>query len=323
MHREDHQTQSDAEPSTTTDAQASGRRERAPRGLRERLGLPRELTWETARGKLKETQGKLRELRDKGAVRVQRVLGNASTRLPPTPLGALCGVADTFPLTAENVLLGYAQGLFAMDVDGKVRWHCPPERFILYLSELRISSNMRRELKRASYTTTFNQAPREVLDACAAERGDGLAWLSERFKKIYMELFEMGAMHTVEAWKDGALVGGSFGVSIGRVWTSESMFHRAPHAGKVQFAAAAAHLRERGFEVVDGQMYSEHFARFGAKDVPIAEYRAVLARGLANPARFHPEGAHPLAAPASGVTSAGKNGAAPKGGAKADEHGGG
>ena len=92
--------------------------------------------------------------------------------------------------------------------------------------------------------------------------------LAERaVQEIYMELFEMGAMHTVEAWKDGALVGGSFGVSIGRVWTSESMFHRAPHAGKVQFAAAAAHLIERGFEVVDGQMYSEHFARFGARDV--------------------------------------------------------
>ena len=139
-------------------------------GLRERLGLPQELTWESALGKLHRTGGKLRELRDKGFVRVQRVLGNASTRLPPTPLGALCGVADTFPLTAENVLLGYAQGLFAMDIDGKVRWHCPPERFIVYLSELRISSNMRRELKRASYTTTFDRAPREVLDACAAER---------------------------------------------------------------------------------------------------------------------------------------------------------
>jgi leucyl/phenylalanyl-tRNA---protein transferase len=319
---ENYQTESDAEPSTTTGAAESGPRERAAEGLRERLGLPRDLTWESALGKLHQTGGKLRELRDKGFVRVQRVLGNASTRLPPTPLGALCGVADTFPLTAENVLLGYAQGLFAMDIDGKVRWHCPPERFIVYLNELRISSNMRRELKRASYTTTFDRAPREVLDACAAERAEGTTWLSERFKKIYMELFELGAMHTVEAWKDGALVGGSFGVSIGRIWTSESMFHRAPHAGKVQFAAAAAHLIERGFEVVDGQMYSEHFARFGAKDVPIAEYRAVLARGLANPARFHPEGALPVSEPASGTKAVRKNGAPPKPSAKAEKDGG-
>jgi leucyl/phenylalanyl-tRNA--protein transferase len=315
----DNDQESNAEPSTATSQEPSGLRERAAGGLRDRLGLP--LSWESARDKLHQTGGKLRQLRDKGFVRVQRALGSASTRLPPTPLGALCGVADTFPLTAENVLLGYAQGLFAMDIDGEVRWHCPPERFIIYLSELRISSNMRRELKRASYTTTFDQAPREVLDACAAGREDGIAWLSERFKNIYMELFEMGAMHTVEAWKDGVLVGGSFGVSIGRVWTSESMFYRAPHAGKVQFAAAAAHLIERGFEVVDGQMYSEHFARFGAKDVPIAEYRACLARGLANPARFHAESARPAAEPASGVATAPKQGARPKGNAKPDTNG--
>lgn len=318
MQLESHDAESEAQPSTTTGDEPSGLRERAATGLRARLGLPRGLSWESARGKLHQTEGMLRELRDKGLVRVQRVLGNASTRLPPTPFGALCGVADTFPLTAENVLLGYAQGLFAMDFEGKVRWHCPPERFVVYLKELRISANMRRELKRASYTTTFNQAPREVLDACAAERTEG-TWLSERFKKVYMELFEMGAMHSVEAWKDGVLVGGSFGVTIGRVWTSESMFHRAPHAGKVQFAAAAAHLIERGFEAVDGQMYSEHFARFGAKDVPIAEYRAMLARGLANPAHFHPEGARPAAAPATAAQAAAKNGAKPKPSATPDE----
>lgn len=246
--------------------------------------------------KLKASQHKLADLRDRGLGKLQRGLGLAGAMLPPSPLGALCGVADALPLTAENVLLGYAQGIFAMDFDGKVRWRCPPERFVVYLSELRISANMRRELKRASYTTSLDQAPRQVLDACA-DRAEG-TWLSERFKRIYMELFEMGAMHTVEAWKDGELVGGSFGVSIGRVWTSESMFHRAPHAGKVQFAAVAAHLIERGFVCVDGQMYSEHFARFGAREIPIAEYRNVLARGLANPARFHAEEPKPAAAAA-------------------------
>jgi leucyl/phenylalanyl-tRNA--protein transferase len=248
--------------------------------------------------KLKASRHRLSDLRDRGLGKLQRGLGLAGAMLPPSPLGALCGVADALPLTAENLLLGYAQGIFAMDFDGKVRWRCPPERFVVYLSELRISTNMRRELKRASYTTSFDQAPRQVLDACA-DRAEG-TWLSERFKRIYMELFDMGAMHTVEAWKEGELVGGSFGVSIGRIWTSESMFHRAPHAGKVQFAAVAAHLIERGYVCVDGQMYSEHFARFGAREIPIAEYRDVLARGLANPARFHaeePKPATPVAGP--------------------------
>ena len=256
-------------------------------------------SWANTKRQLLERRARLLELSQRGMGRLQRALGRASTLLPPTPLGALCGVFDGLPLTAENVLLGYAQGIYAMDFDGKARWHCPPERFIIYLKELRISSNMRRELKRASYEVTFDRAPREVLDECATERGNGEGtWLSERMKQIYLELFELGAMHTVEAWQDGVLVGGSFGVSIGRVWTSESMFHRAPHAGKVQFAAAAAHLLERGFEIVDGQQYSDHFARFGARDVPIAEYRAALGRGLANPARFHAGGVRPpLGAP--------------------------
>jgi leucyl/phenylalanyl-tRNA--protein transferase len=256
--------------------------------------------WARALGKWGHTQQQLHQLRDKGFVRIQRLIGRASTLLPPTPLGGLCGVFDMLPLTAENMLLGYAQGIYAMDVGGRVRWHCPPERFVIYLKDLRISSNMRRELRRASYTVTFDRAPRQILDECAAERGNGEGtWLSERLKKLYLELFEMGAMHTVEAWNDGALVGGSFGVTIGRVWTSESMFHRAPHAGKVQFAAAAAHLLERGFEVVDGQQYSEHFARFGARDVSIAEYRAALARGLAAPATFQAISAHGASAGAA------------------------
>ncbi|HEU4578547.1 MAG TPA: leucyl/phenylalanyl-tRNA--protein transferase [Polyangiaceae bacterium] len=261
-------------------------------------------SWANTVRRVREGQAQLQvrfhDLSRRGLGRVQRGLGRASTWLPPTPLGAVCGVFDSLPLTAENVLLGYAQGIYAMDFDGKARWHCPPDRFIIYLKELRISANMRRELKRCSYTVTFDRAPREVLDECAAERGNGEGtWLSERMKRIYLELFEMGAMHTVEAWQDGVLVGGSFGVSIGRVWTSESMFHRAPHAGKVQFAAAAAHLIERGFEIVDGQQYSEHFARFGARDVPIAEYRSALARGLANPAQFHPGGVRPPLGPPS------------------------
>jgi leucyl/phenylalanyl-tRNA--protein transferase len=265
----------------------------------------RALSWPNTVRQLRKGQARLHELSQRGLSLVQRGLGRATTLLPPTPLGAVCGVFDSLPLTAENVLLGYAQGIYAMDFGGKVRWHCPPDRFIIYLKDLRISSNMRRELKRANYTVTFDRAPREVLDECAAERGNGEGtWLSERMRQIYLELFELGAMHTVEAWQDGVLVGGSFGVSIGRVWTSESMFHRAPHAGKVQFAAAAAHLVERGFEIVDGQQYSEHFARFGAKDVPIAEYRSALARGLASPAHFHADGARPpLGSPSAEATA--------------------
>lgn len=244
--------------------------------------------------RLRPAGERLRGLRDKGVREVQRALGAAGARLPPTALGVLCGVADSQPLTAENLLLAYAQGLFPLDFGGKLRWSCPSERFVLYLDELRISANMRRELRRASYTTSFDRAPREVLEACA-DREE--TWLSERLRGIYLELFDMGAMHSVEVWRGGDLVGGSFGLAIGRVWMGESMFHRAPHAGKVAFAALAAHLEACGYVCADGQLYSEHMARFGAREVPIAEYRTCLARGLAQPARFAPAGAQPASDP--------------------------
>lgn len=295
-------TDSEEEVSGGAGRDPATRRETYGERLRTLLASPRE-TWSRANTKLQQTGRRLASLRDRGLGKVQRGIGLATARLPPTPLGAMCGVAEALPLTPENVMLGYAQGLILLDFEHKLKWICPPERFVVYLNELRISANMRRELKRASYSTSFDQAPRAVLDACA-DRAEG-TWLSERLKRIYMELFEMGAMHTVEAWKDGELVGGSFGVSIGRIWTSESMFHRAPHAGKVQFAAVAAHLTERGYVCVDGQMYSEHFARFGARDIPIAEYRACLARGLADPATFYADGQRPRPqpAPASGAKS--------------------
>lgn len=248
-------------------------------GVRQLIRLEGETRSELERGR-----GLLRKAITRGSMNAARLLGAASARLPPNRFGGLCGIAEAAPPTAEHVLLGYAQCLFPMDFRGKLRWHCPDPRFVLYLSELRLSPKMRRDLRKANYTYTFDQAPREVLDACS-ERPEG-TWLSERLKHTLLELHKMGAMHSVEAWKDSTLVGGSYGLSIGQVWTGETMFHRAPNAGKAQFAHLATHLAARGFQCVDAQAYSEHFARFGAREIPLAEYRALMARGLLSPASF-------------------------------------
>lgn len=254
----------------------------------------RDRRWRGAAGKLRQQQDRLRALRDQGFNRVQRLMGRASTLMAPSVIGGMCGIFDMLPFTAENLLLGYAQGIYALDANGQARWHCPPERFVLYLRELRLSPELRRDLLRLNYTVTFDQAPRRVLEECAAGREQQAnTWLSGRFIDLYMELFALGAMHTVEAWKDGVLVAGSFGVSIGRVWSSEGQFERAPLAGEAQFASAADHLLGRGFELVDAQLYSEQLARFGAREVPIAEYRSALARGLVAPVSFHAPGAQP------------------------------
>jgi len=190
------------------------------------------------------------------------------------------------------MILGYSQGLFPMDRAGRLRWHCPDPRFVLQLSELRLSPNMRRDIRKCNVTHTFDREPKVVLEGCA-DRAEG-TWLSPRLRELYLELFELGVMHTIETWRDGALVGGSFGMAIGRIFTGETMFHRVPEAGKSSFAFLAQHLRDRGFACIDAQDHSDHMARFGAREVAFAEYRRILALGLIRSAQFHegrgPEG---------------------------------
>jgi leucyl/phenylalanyl-tRNA--protein transferase len=256
----------------------------------------------------------------RGPTKAQRLLGSASVALSDNPLIGLCGVSDRLPLTAEQMIFGYSQGLFPMDRGGKLRWHCPEPRFVLYLSELRLSSNMRRDIRKSNFTHTFDREPRAVLDGCAEGRGD--TWLSERLKQLYLELHELGVMHTIETWRDGALVGGSFGLSIGRIFTGETMFHRVPEAGKSSFAFLASHLRDRGFSCIDAQAWSEHMVRFGAKEVPLDVYRKTLALGLTRSAQFNAplledapkalrESAAPIAPRAPAVTSARRVGPEP------------
>jgi leucyl/phenylalanyl-tRNA--protein transferase len=236
-------------------------------------------------GQVQKGRALLRHLRLGVPAKLQRLLGSVSTQLTDNPYIGLCGVNDRMPLTAEEMIFAYSQGLFPMDAGGKLRWQCPEPRFVLYLDQLRLSANMRRDLRKSSFTHTFDRQPRAVLDACAQGRSEH--WLSERLKSLYLELFELGVMHTIETWSDGVLVGGSFGMAMGRVFTGETMFHRAPGAGKACFVQLASHLRERGFLCIDAQWPTDDMLRFGAREVPMREYRKLLARGLVNAAEFH------------------------------------
>jgi leucyl/phenylalanyl-tRNA--protein transferase len=123
-----------------------------------------------------------------------------------------------------------------------------------------------------------------VLQAC--RQGEDAGWLSERLERLYLELFELKMMHTVEAWQGDELVGGSFGLSVGRVWTTEARFESVAHAADAQFLHLARHLVACGYSCVEAQAYTAAMARFGARDMPVAEYRSLLARGLLAPAGF-------------------------------------
>jgi leucyl/phenylalanyl-tRNA--protein transferase len=246
------------------------------------------LSQEVKQGAAQRGRVRLSTVRNSGGRKAARVLGRVTANLGPTPLTGLCGIADAMPLTAEQMILNYSQGLFPMDYGGRLRWHYPDPRFVLYLDELRLSSKMRRDLRKSDFTFSLDREPRQVLDGCADRPGN--SWLSNRLKRVFLDLFELGGMHSAEAWQGEHLVGGSFGLSIGQVFSIESMFNRAPNASKALLVHLIGYLRERDYVCIDGQEYSEHFARLGAREIPAAQYRDVMARGLVKPALFRDEG---------------------------------
>lgn len=234
------------------------------------------------RQRLQRRLRRLKAAREHGEGKAQRLLGRASTWLTRNPMGGECGIADGLPLNVDQMLLGYMQGLFPMEAGGKLRWRCPHPRFALPLAELRPPPGIDEDVALEQFELSFDGSPREVIEACAADADT--VWLSERLKQLYLELFALGVMHTVEARRDGQLVGGSFGLSLGRVWTHEARFERVPHAADAQFVHLARQLASRGYSCIEGQVHFEIMARLGGRDMPVDEYRSLLARGLIAPA---------------------------------------
>lgn len=219
----------------------------------------------------------------RGQRKCQRALGYAAAALADGPIGSMCILADRMPLTPEQTLMFYGQGLFPMDFSGELRWQSPDPRSVLPLRDLRVSSRMRALLRRSPFEIRFDRDLEGVLAGCA-DRAE--TWLTPRVRGIYLALGAMGAVHTVEAWQDGRLVAGSYGVTIGRVFSGESAFSRVGDAGKIAFIRKAEHLRAQGFDAIDCQEHKAHFARFGAVEMAREDYRRLLARGLAAPASF-------------------------------------
>jgi leucyl/phenylalanyl-tRNA---protein transferase len=153
-------------------------------------------------------------------------------------------------------------------------------RTILPIDRFRVPRSVARALRRGGYEIRVDTAFEQVAAACAVRPGEP-AWLTPRLLAAYAELHRLGAAHSVEAWGAGRLCGGLFGVALGGLFTSESMFHRAPDAGNAALVAAAAMLRASGHALWDIQMASPHTARFGAIDVSGAEYRRLLSAALA------------------------------------------
>jgi leucyl/phenylalanyl-tRNA---protein transferase len=195
------------------------------------------------------------------------------TTVPPGPHPSL---------SPEALLAAYARGWFPMDeagARGAVGLYEADPRAVMPIDGFRVPASVRRALRRRAYVIRVDAAFDDVVAACAADRE--AVWLTPRLGDAYRALHRLGLAHSVEAWTGGRLAGGLFGVALGGLFTSESMFHREPDAGNAALVGTAGLLTERRFALWDIQMTSPHTARFGAVGVARDEYLALLDEALA------------------------------------------
>lgn len=194
-------------------------------------------------------------------------------------------------ITPSVLLRAYACGIFPMAEsaeDPTLFWVEPEIRGVIPLDGFRIASRLARTVRSDMFKVTVNTAFKAVVAGCAApSEGREDTWINKRIRDLYTGLFELGHCHSVEVWKDEDLVGGLYGVSLGRAFFGESMFHRVRDASKVALVHLVARLIYGGFELLDTQYVTEHLRTFGAVEIPRRRYTALLDRALTgDPADF-------------------------------------
>jgi len=202
------------------------------------------------------------------------------TGFPPVHLSeedGLLGVSDT--LEVEHTLDAYRQGIFPWYNEPPVLWFCPPQRMVLFPGELKVSRSLRKVIRSGRFEIRWNSAFGDVMRLCGENRDDG-TWINPEMTAVFAALHERGYAHSVESWQDGVLVGGLYGLSMGRTFCGESMFFHQPDASKVAFVALVERLQELGFLCIDAQQETPHLARFGAAPIERARYLEILREGL-------------------------------------------
>jgi leucyl/phenylalanyl-tRNA--protein transferase len=208
---------------------------------------------------------------------------------PPTattPDGLLCVGGRLEP---DWLLDAYRHGIFPWPVweNEPIAWWSPDPRAILELDELRIPRRLRRTLRSGKFQATCDRDFEGVIRGCAtAGHRQNNTWLTPSMIAAYCRMHELGHTHSVEVWCEDRLVGGTYGVAIGGLFAAESMFYRERDASKVALVHLVAHLRARGYRLLDVQQWTPHTARFGAVEVPRSEYLRRLARVIDLPVTF-------------------------------------
>lgn len=187
------------------------------------------------------------------------------------PNGLLAAIGDLNP---ARLIDAYSNGIFPWySVDQPILWWSPDPRFVLYPGDLSVARSLKKTIRKQLFDITLDRAFSDVVKGCAAPRGsDPGTWITREMHKAYCQLHEIGVAHSVEAWVDGQLVGGFYGVAIGKVFFGESMFTRVSDASKVAFVTFVEQLKRWGYELIDCQLTTDHLGRFGAVDIPREDY---------------------------------------------------
>ena len=181
-------------------------------------------------------------------------------------------------LTCSRIVTAYRLGIFPWYNDNEpILWWSPNQRMVLFPDQLQVSKSLRKTIRKNKFTITLDQNFREVITECAGfRRNQPGTWITDAIRDAYCQLYNDGFAHSVEAWYEDKLVGGLYGIALGKVFFGESMFARVNDASKVAFASFVWQLQTWGYELIDCQVETEHLRRFGAIEIPRPKYRKLL-----------------------------------------------
>ena len=207
---------------------------------------------------------------------------NKELYFPPVHLSEPDGLlAMGGDLSPERLILAYRSGIFPWYEGDHILWWCPDPRFVLFPNELKISKSMKDLLRKndtnhngSGFKFTINKAFSVVIHYCkkAKRTGQFGTWITDEIERAYCQLHELGHAHSAETWKDGKLVGGVYGIKMGKIFFGESMFSKESNASKFAFIKYIEHLKTGGIELIDCQVYTEHLESMGARMIKRDEF---------------------------------------------------
>ncbi len=193
-------------------------------------------------------------------------------------------------LEPDRLLLAYRSGIFPWYSEDPILWWSPDPRFVLWSEQLQVRRALAKRIRQRRYRITLDTAFHDVIARCAEvpRPGQSGTWITDDMLEAYAQLHALGHAHSVEAWEGDELVGGLYGVAVGRLYSGESMFALRPDASKVAFVHLVRQLARWGFPLVDCQVHTDHLASFGAEEIPRARYLRLVTELAGRPGRTGP-----------------------------------